>query len=318
MNLGGRRGEPPTGQLTPPPHGQQPSGQSPQQPSPPVAGQPAARPATEAGAPPPVEPPPAATGSSGGAGKRRRTLRSLVSDPLSILLILITVLALVAVGVIGSEVVARRIANGKVADAASCEIQDSVKVSFGVTPPVLWQHFTGDYTNIGIHSDGNQVRHAKGMTVDINIRNVDLTPVGDSKGTIGSLNAAITWESSGIAETVKSEIPMIGGLAVNTVTTNPNDGTIELKGTFSHIIAKPKVVDGGFALEVVKFSGLGFTLPRESIQSMLDDFTSGLTKDYPLGIRADSVNVTDSGVIAHMSTQNAPIPKTDNPCFKNL
>ncbi|ODR11628.1 hypothetical protein BHQ15_00005, partial [Mycolicibacillus koreensis] len=244
--------------------------------------------------------------------------RNLVSDPLSILLILVTVLALVAVGVIGSEMVARRIANGKVSDAATCEIQDGVKVSFGVTPPVLWQHFSGHYTNIGIHSDGNQVRHAKGMTVDINIRNVDLTPVGDSKGTIGSLNAAITWEASGIAETVKSEIPMIGGLAVNTVTTHPDDGTIELKGTFSHIIAKPKVDNGAFALEVVKFSGLGFTLPRESIQSMLDDFTKGLTKDYPLGIRADSVNVTDSGVIAHMSTQNAAIPKSDNPCFKNI
>jgi len=316
MNVGGRRGEPPTNQLSPPPQPPPPGGPGPQ-PAPPPAPPGAPGGAVPPQPPPPPAEPPAASGDSAGRGPRRR-LRHLVSDPLSILLILVTVLALVAVGVIGSEVVARRIANGKVSDAASCEIQDGVKVSFGVTPPVLWQHFSGHYTNIGIHSEGNQVRHAKGMTVDINIRDVDLTPVGDSKGTIGALNAAITWESTGIAETVKSEIPMIGGLAVNSVNTNPNDGTIELKGTFSHIIAKPKVVDGGFALEVVKFSGLGFTLPRESIQSMLDDFTKDLTKDYPLGIRADSVNVTDSGVIAHMSTENAPIPKSDNPCFQNL
>lgn len=248
-----------------------------------------------------------------------RRLGKLFTDPLSILLIVVTVLALALAGVIGAEVFARKVANGKVAAATTCEVKDGAKVSFGVTPPVLWQHFTGHYTNIVIQTDGNRIREAQGMTVDINIRDVDLTPTADSKGTIGALDAAITWDSTGIQQTVKSQIPVIGGLAVNTVTTNPSDGTINLKGTFSDIVAKPTVVNGGFTLEIVKFSGLGFMLPRESIQSILDDFTKGLTKDYPLGIKADSIEVTDTGVLARMSTRNAAIPsQSDNPCFAGI
>jgi hypothetical protein len=60
-------------------------------------------------------------------------------------------------------------------------------------------------------------------------------------------------------------------------------------------------------------------MPRESVQSTLDDFTSNLTKNYPLGIHADSVQVTNSGVTSHFSTQNATIPSgNNNPCFANL
>ena len=55
------------------------------------------------------------------------------------------------------------------------------------------------------------------------------------------------------------------------------------------VIAKPRVDDGTLGLEVQSVTGLGFTLPSESVQPALDAFTSHLTKDYPLGIKADSV-----------------------------
>ncbi|MGV0634807.1 DUF2993 domain-containing protein [Mycolicibacillus trivialis] len=297
MNVTGRGGETPTRQITPP----RTPGPQPEPATDPDGGQ------------PPAGPPPA---NGKGLGAK---LRGLLTDPVSILLIVVTVIALVAAGVIGAELYARHVANSKVSTAAQCEIQDGVQVSFGVTPPVLWQHFTGRYTNIVIHSDGARVRHAKDMTVDIQISDVDLTPTADAKGTIGTLEAAITWTTTGIKETVESEIPILGGLAVKSVKTNPNDGTVELKGTFSTIVAKPTVTNGGFGLEVVKFDGLGLTLPRESIQSMLDGFTKDLTKDYPLGIKADSVEVTDNGVVARLSTHNAAIPtSTNNPCFADI
>ena len=38
---------------------------------------------------------------------------------------------------------------------------------------------------------------------------------------------------------------------------------------------------------MVEFTGLGFTLPRETVQPALDAFSSQLIKDYPLGIHAD-------------------------------
>ena len=49
-----------------------------------------------------------------------------------------------------------------------------------------------------------------------------------------------------------------------------------------------------------ELTGLGFTLPREAVQPALDAFSSQLTKNYPLGIHADSVQVTDSGVTSQV------------------
>ena len=74
--------------------------------------------------------------------------------------------------------------------------------------------------------------------------------------------------------------------------------------------------DGGLALQVVNLSGLGFTLPRETVQPALDAFSTQLTNNYPLGIHADDVQVTDTGVTARFSTKNASIPAgNDDPCF---
>ena len=55
------------------------------------------------------------------------------------------------------------------------------------------------------------------------------------------------------------------------------------------------------------------------MQSALNDLTKKLNDNYPLGIHADSVEVTDTGVVGKFSSQNASIPKEDaNPCFARL
>ena len=103
------------------------------------------------------------------------------------------------------------------------------------------------------------------------------------------------------------------------MSTNPSAGTIELQGALGNITAKPTVTDNGISLQVQELTGLGFTLPRETVQPALDAFTSTLTKNYPLGIKADGVQVTDNGVVAQFSTQNATIPKgQEDPCFAGL
>ena len=64
----------------------------------------------------------------------------------------------------------------------------------------------------------------------------------------------------------------------------------------------------GWRWEMVNLNGLGFTLPREMVQPALDAFSAQLIQDYPLGIKADDVQVTDTGVTARFSTKNASIP----------
>ena len=171
------------------------------------------------------------------------------------------------------------------------------------------QHLRGHYKDITIHTAGHNIKNAKGMKADIEIDDVDLHGNADSKGTIGKLDANITWTSDGIQETVQNSLPFIGGL-VNSVTTDPSAGTIELTGAMGlgGVTVKPQVADGQLTLQVYKVNALGVLIPHETAQTALNTFTAALLKQYPLGIKADSVQVTNDGVAAHFSTQNASIP----------
>ena len=65
------------------------------------------------------------------------------------------------------------------------------------------------------------------------------------------------------------------------MTTNPSDGTIELQGALGSIMAKPAVADNGISLQVTELTGLGFTLPRETVQPALDAFTVAADQELP-------------------------------------
>jgi LmeA-like phospholipid-binding len=233
-------------------------------------------------------------------------------------LVVVIVLALTLAGLLGGELYARSRADDVVAKTVSCVVEDEASASFGVLPPFLIQHMTGHYTNIHIETAGNQIREAKGMKVNLNIDDVRLEDSADSSGSVGSLVADITWSAEGIQQTISEAIPLIGSF-VSGVSTNPSEGTVELEGPLGSIVAKPAAVDGGISLQVAELTGLGFTLPREAVQPALDAFTAQLTQNYPMGIKADSVKVTDTGVESRFSTQNADIPKgQEDPCFAGL
>jgi hypothetical protein len=257
---------------------------------------------------PPSQDPPAAVKT-----KRRR----FIGDPVSIILILVIVAALVVAGLIAGELYARHRADTVVAKATECVVQDQASVSFGPYPFLL-QHLAGHYRDISIHTAGHQLRSAKGMKADIDINDVDLHGSGDSKGTIGELDATITWTSDGIKDTSQSFLPFIGSL-VNSVNSDPSAGTVELGGVLGSITVKPAVANGGLSLQAVKVTALGATLPRETAQTALDTFAASFNKQYPLGIHADSVQVTNDGVVARFSTRNASIPVAQNdPCFAHV
>ena len=244
--------------------------------------------------------------------------KKIFTDPLSIVLVVVTVLALVFAGLLGGELYARNRADSVVAKVVACIVEDDATASFGVLPPFLLQHASGHYTNIQIETAGNQVRDARGMKLNLDINDVRIADTPTSGGSLGSLVANITWSTDGIKQTIQGAIPLIGGF-VTGVRTNATAGTIELEGALGSITARPTVVDGGISLQVLNVTGLGFTLQREVVQPALNAFTSQLTQDYPMDIRADSVQVTDTGVVSQFSAKNASIPKqTDDPCFVGL
>jgi LmeA-like phospholipid-binding len=242
-------------------------------------------------------------------------------------LIAVIVIGLVAAGLLASELYVRHRAESVVAAATECVVHDKASVSFGATPFLL-QLASGHYRNISIHTAGNRIGNARGMKADVWIDDVRLD--GDAVGTVGALDAMITWSADGMKQSIQEAITPLRGL-VTGVQTKPNDGTIKLQGNLGSVTTKPQVTGGRVALQVVDATGLGLLLPSEMVQSSLDAFTTDLTENYPLDIHADSVQITDGGVAVHYSIRDASIPRgntgnkgnrgnTDNqdPCFANL
>ncbi len=235
---------------------------------------------------------------------------------------LVPVLLLVAA--VAAELYARHVANGKVASAVMCEVQDSASVSFAETPPVLWQYFTGHYTDISVQTGGNQVRSAKGMKLTVDVQDVRPGGGNNSQGTIGALNGTMSWSSDGMKQSIKDAIPGLGSLVASKVTTDPSAGTIELKGLLDSATIKPQVVNNALSLQVVNLSALGSKLSTETVQKDLDDFTSKVTTNYGVNVHIDSVKVTDIGVEGAFSARNAVIPaasssgSSNQDCFSGL
>lgn len=288
------------------------------QPPPEAATQKIARPrppmAARPGGPPPQQPP--------AAGPRDvepdpATPSSRWRSPQAIVLGTVIVVALVVIGLTGGELYARHKAGSVLVAVAECVVEDSASVSFGVKPPFLWQHITGHYTNISVETGGKQVQAAKGMTADVALSDIRLQGSADSKGTIGSLTATLTWTSAGIKDTVAENLPGVGAL-VTDVSTDPTAGTITMQAVGdTKVTAKPVVNDGDLDLQITDVSG---PFDKGTVQTALDGLTTKLNDAYPLGIHADSVSVTDTGVVGKFSSQDASIPndESDDACFAKL
>jgi hypothetical protein len=234
--------------------------------------------------------------------------------------VLVIVVAVVAAALIGIELYARNEGETRVAKAVECLVEDKAEVSFAFMPPFLIQHMGRDYTTIHVETAGNQIGGLSGMKADVTIDDVKLNDAGGSgsRGTIGSLVAKIDWTSAGMSQSIQNAIPLVGSL-ISGVTTNPSNGTVELEAALGTIVTKPTVKNGALTLEVTELTGLGFTLPRETIQPALDTLTSQLERELPMDIKADSVKVTETGVETQFSTRNAMIPRSDqNSCFSSI
>ncbi len=235
------------------------------------------------------------------------------------MILLIVALVVIAIP-IGGELYARHAASTRVANAVQCEVQDTASVSFSPAPPVLWQYLTKDYSDISVQTGGNQVRKAKGMKVSFDARDIKLSNSNNSQGTIGSVNGTVTWSSDGIKQSIQDAVPVLGAFVTSGVTTNSGDGTIVLKGLVNSATLKPQIVNNGLSLQVVSVSALGANISTATAQKYLDNLMATATRNYPLGLHADSIKVTDSGVEATFSSSNATIPAggSQDPCLANL
>jgi hypothetical protein len=286
--------------------------------------------------PPPGPPPPPPTPDSGEPKPPKP--RSRLRDPLSIVLIVVIVLALVAAGLIGAELFTRHTASEKIKEATACETQDSadtVTASFSNSPPVLWQYLTDQFPKISVAIHGTHIRSAQGMTADIVVDNINLHGDANKKGTIGAINATFKWTTDGILQTVRDSIndyipdslkTLTQFVSVQSlvtgVTTDQSAGTVTVHGTFGiSVTVQPKVENGGLRL-VIPQDGIKIpigSIPRESVQSTLDDKTKKIS-DNNLNIKVvEPVEITNDAVTLHFSAKDSAIPlQGTDKCFANL
>jgi hypothetical protein len=247
-------------------------------------------------------------------------------------IVVVVVLVLVVAGLIGAEFYVRHAANQKITAATLCETKDSadtVSVSFSNTPPVLWQYVTDQFPSISV-TTGTHIRNAQGMTVDVEVNDINMKGDATKKGTIGSINATIKWTTQGILQTVKDSIndylpdvlKTIGlDSLVQSVTTNPSARTVTVQGQFGFsITVQPTVENGGLRL-VIPDNGIQTligSIPKDTVQSALDDKTKSIT-DNSLNIKVQSVDITNDAVSLHLAATNSTIPlQSTDPCFANL
>jgi len=197
-------------------------------------------------------------------------------DRLSIVSAIVVALALGVAALLGGELYARQRATSALQKVIECVAQDHASVSFGMRPMLL-QLMTGEFPDVSIETAGNQFRTAKGMTLHLQVTDMRLQQDGNSRGTVGALEAervrrprrrrttSISWSDDGIKQTLQAALPFFGTL-MTTVTTKPSDGTIELRGALGSLTARPQITDAGLALHLLNVTGFGVTLPPESMQ----------------------------------------------------
>ncbi|MBF9351344.1 DUF2993 domain-containing protein [Mycobacteroides chelonae] len=263
-------------------------------------------------APPPVEPSPAEAPPQPAEPEKGRDYRSLV-------LIAVIVVAVFVAAVLGIELYARQRTSSEVNAATSCLVQDGATASFGPMPLVV-QYLGNHIDKLTIKTAGNQIAQAKKMSVAITVRDISLKKTADSLGTIGRLDVEVSWPTAGITESARDLVPGMLGSLVGDATTNESTGEVTLSaaGGLAQITTKPVIKDGMVTLQSENVSAF-IGLPREIIQPALDTFSKGLVGgQYPMGLKAQEVKVTNDGITVKLSSTNQPMKPVENPCLQNL
>ncbi len=263
-------------------------------------------------APPPIDPPSSDAPPQPAEPKKGRDYRSLV-------LIAVIVVAVFVAAVLGIELYARQRTSSEVNAATSCLVQDGATASFGPMPLVV-QYLGNHIDKLTIKTAGNQIAQAKKMSVAITVRDISLNKTADSLGTIGRLDVEVSWPTAGITESARDLVPGMLGSLVGDATTNESTGEITLSaaGGLAQITTKPVIKDGLVTLQSENVSAF-IGLPREIIQPALDTFSKGLVGgQYPMGLKAQEVKVTNDGITVKLSSTNQPMKPVENPCLQSL
>ncbi|MFC7754611.1 LmeA family phospholipid-binding protein [Tsukamurella soli] len=163
--------------------------------------------------------------------------------------------------------------------------------------PVLIQYFSGTAPSIDIDIK-DDLNNTPGLSARLHLTNVEV----NSPNTIGSATVQGSMSADGILSRVKS-VPLIGDPKVQL---DSAAGDIDITGTMLfaplELQLKPEMVDNKLQLTASKVSMMGFGVPDNLAQQVIDAVSGQLPT--PKGLTLNSVQVTDNAVNVVYSGHN--------------
>jgi hypothetical protein len=220
-----------------------------------------------------------------------------------VIVVIAVVVALVAL-LVGGEAYARHRVKSCLSNQLSGPFGTKVTVGLGAKP-VLLDMLDHRISSVTIDTPGDQFGPAVGMKVHVAVNDVRMENSSKGAGTIGSSSADVTWSSDGIAQTLKKSLD---GL-VQQVQADPADDVLEIDGILgTKITVRPQITNGVVEVTTQTAQVLGIGLPADLVDSVLQSMTTSLQQPYPLGMRTQSVRVTDSGVAVNLRGGRYDLP----------
>lgn len=221
----------------------------------------------------------------------------------TIVIVVVTALVLVAAALIGGEAYARHRIASCISSQFEKEMGSKINVGFGAKP-LLITWIDGKVSRMDVDSEGAGFGPAVDMQVHARFHDIEM-PEGSSSGsTIGSSEADVSWSNTGIASTLQ-------GL-VSEVVSDPTTGQLTMKvlGGFGELRVIPEIQDGKVRMQVADAQFLGFGVPDDLAEGVVDLMTQSL-QTYPLGLEPTDLRVTDNGIEVDLHGGRTELPPAE-------
>ncbi len=217
----------------------------------------------------------------------------------------------------GAEWFVRYSATSQILDNIECVTGDTAAISFG-SKSMLWQYITGTIDQIEIRTAGNRVRAARQLGIEATLTGISTANPPAAR----EIEATLTWPTAGITATIEENLGSLGSRISVSTDSSAGQFTIKIDTPLGDIPIKatPKVTNGKVGVEITNIPA-SIPIPglsASTIQAALDKVADRLTGEYPLGLKADSVQILADGARAHLrSSGTVAIASADANCYQN-
>ncbi|MFD4368634.1 DUF2993 domain-containing protein [Rhodococcus sp. NPDC058521] len=211
-----------------------------------------------------------------------------------VLLIVMLVVAALVLALIAGELFVRHQVKSCMANQFESQLGSQVDVGLS-WKPVLLQSIDKEVPYVTIDSDDSAFGPAQQMEVHARVNDIRIEETPESNGTIGSSEADIHWTTQGILATLQEQT---FGSLISDVKADSGAGTLTFAvgpAGLADMTVKPTVENGTVKVETVGAAILGFGLPTDLVDGIVQTLTDSL-QNYPLGMVPESLTVSDDAI----------------------